>query len=62
MIHRVHFPNLQELALESATILEGSLHAMLSDFPTLNRLMLSYSSGFSQLRINSLKLRAYLDP
>ncbi|CAL4957425.1 unnamed protein product [Urochloa decumbens] len=57
MVCQVHFPNLQQLVLESVTISEGSLHAMLSGCPALNILTLGNCSGFSQFRINSLKLK-----
>ncbi|CAO2203074.1 unnamed protein product [Urochloa humidicola] len=57
MDHQVHFPNLQQLLLESVSISEGSLHAMLSGCPALNNLRLGYSSGFRQFRINSRKLK-----
>ncbi|CAL4957428.1 unnamed protein product [Urochloa decumbens] len=57
MDHQVHFPNLEQLVLESVSISEGSLHAMLSGCPALNNLRLGYSSGFCQFRINSLKLK-----
>ncbi|CAL4950688.1 unnamed protein product [Urochloa decumbens] len=57
MFCQVHFPNLQQLVLESVTISEGSLHAMLSGCPALNILMLGNCSGFRKFRINSLKLK-----
>ncbi|CAL4977057.1 unnamed protein product [Urochloa decumbens] len=55
--HQVHFPNICHLTMKTVTISEVSLHAMLSSCPALNSLMLFYSSGFSQFRINSLKLK-----
>lgn len=57
IVHQVHFPNLQSLILETVTISEGSLHAMLSGCLALNSLTLGYSSGFRQFKINSLKLK-----
>ncbi|CAL4957432.1 unnamed protein product [Urochloa decumbens] len=57
VVHTVHFPNLQHLVLEIVTISESSLHAMLSGCPALNSLMLNYSFGFRQFKVNSLKLK-----
>ncbi|CAL4977053.1 unnamed protein product [Urochloa decumbens] len=57
MACQVHLPNLQQLVLETVAISEGSLHAMLSGCPALNNLLLGFSSGFRQFRINSLKLK-----
>ncbi|CAL4964405.1 unnamed protein product [Urochloa decumbens] len=57
MACQVHFPNLQQLVLESVTISEGSLLAMLSGCPSLIILTLDNCSGFRQFRINSLKLK-----
>ena len=57
IVNQVHFPNLQRLVLETVTISEGSLHAMLSGCPDLNSLTMGYSSGFHQFKINALKLK-----
>ncbi|CAL4957430.1 unnamed protein product [Urochloa decumbens] len=54
---QVHFPSLQHLELEMVTIWECSLHAMLSNCPALNSLILNYTYGFYKLIINSPKLK-----
>ncbi|KAF8724088.1 hypothetical protein HU200_021101 [Digitaria exilis] len=55
--HQIHFPNLQRLELQNVTISKVSLHVMLSSCPALNSLTLDCSTGFSQFRINSPKLK-----
>ncbi|CAL4899494.1 unnamed protein product [Urochloa decumbens] len=55
--HVVHLPNLQHLKLQSVSVSEDALHALLDSCPALNSLILEDSYGFRRLRIRSPSLR-----
>lgn len=55
----LHFPQLNQLALEDVVVSETSLHSMIAGCPALECLLLRGSSGFRRIRINSLTLRSF---
>jgi hypothetical protein len=58
LVQALHLPKLKKLGLESVHISESSLHTMIAACSALECLLITCTSGFRCLRINSTSLRS----